>query len=545
MTLEARLRLELRILGPLELVRDGSSVALGGPLERAVLALLALRSGATVSRERLISDLWGDDPPVTAVSVLQTYVSHLRRALPEERLVTRAPGYALRLEPGELDLHAFEELALEGRDALASGDAATAADRLRQALALWRGPALADVVKAEFGRIEAARLEELRLAALEERLQADLALGRHAEIVAEIEALVVEHPLRERLRSQHMLALYRCGRQSEALAAYRDARKTLVDELGIEPGRALRELESAILRQDPSLDPQEEPPAIRAHARSLVVVCVDEGSLDPLLALAEPLARHPRHDLVLVRLVPEAASLAGASRAVSERRAELVRREVPARAVAFTSGEPALEVVRLGKSQDVSLLLLDSAGGVDPDGRFRPWLARILAETACDVAVLANDAPAAAPAAAGAVAVPFGGADHEWAAAEVAAWIAAAEGRPLELIGAAADRGGERRDASRLLGSVALLLQQVAAIETRPSLIPAGADAVVAAVAGARAIVVGLPNDWTTRGLGRTRATLVRHAGVPVLLVRGGVRPGGLAPDASLTRFTWTLTHGA
>jgi DNA-binding SARP family transcriptional activator len=536
------LKTELRILGPLEVVRDGAPVALGGPRQRALLALLALRAGTVVPRYRLIDELWGERPPDSAVNVLQTYVSHLRKAVPAGRLVTRPPGYLLAIEPDELDLHRFERLAADGRHALAAGDPAAAATALREALALWRGPALADVVEADVARVEAARLDELRLAALDERLRADLALGRHAEVVPELDALVAEHPLREGFRAHLMLALYRSGRQSDALAVYRDAHRTLGRELGIDPGHALRELEAAILRQDPSLDAPAAAVSAGARARSVVAVAIDADGLDAALLLAEPLARRPAHDVVVARLVVEAASLAEASRAANARRAALAERGIAARAVAFTSAAPAADVIRLARTPDVSVVLVAGAGGVAADGRLDGWLHKVLADAPCDVAIVAN-APASPAGADAPVVVPFGGAEHEWAAAELAAWIAGAEGRRLELLGAPADSGSGRRDATRLLASVALLVQQVAAVETTPALVPTGAGGAVAAVAGARAVVVGLPDDWPRRGIGATRADLVHRAEAPVLLVRGGPRPGGLAPAESLTRFTWTLSR--
>jgi DNA-binding SARP family transcriptional activator len=536
------LTIEIRILGPLEVVCDGTPVALGGPRQRALLALLLTRSGAIVPRDRLIDELWGQSPPRSAVNVLQTYVSHLRKVLPADRLVTRPPGYSLQIEPDELDLHRFETLVAQGRRSIAEGDPGAASLSLREALALWRGPALADVVEADFARIEAARLEELRLAALEECLQADLALGRHGEIIGDLETLVAEHPLRERVRTQLMLALYRSDRQSEALAVYREGRSILVDELGIEPGPGLRDMESAILRQDSSLNSPVGFASADPHTRTLVVVSVASDALDPLLAFAEPLALRPLHELVLVRLVQDGSLLERASQAATGRRAALVERQIPARAVAFTSTELASDIVRLAGSPDVVLLLLDAAGGLLADGRFETWLARVLSEAPCDVAILTDVDAAPAPDPAAPVVLPFGGAQHEWAAAEIAAWIAGAENRPLELVGAAADPVDGRRDASRLLAGVALLVQQVAAVDTRPSLLVPGRDAVIEAVANARAVVVGLPDDWSSRGLGETRTDLVRRAGVPTLLVRGGLRPGGLAPAESLTRFTWTLS---
>ena len=535
--------IEIRILGPLEVFCDGTPVGLGGPRQRALLTLLVTRPGTIVPRERLIDELWGEEPPESALNVLQTYVSHLRKVLPPDTLVTRPPGYSLQVEPHEVDLHRFEGLVADGRRALADGDAAAASLALRQALALWRGPALADVVKTDFARIEAARLEELRLATLEERLQADLALARHAEIVAELEALVAEHPLRERLLAQLMLALYRSGRQSEALAAYREARSALVEELGIEPGRALRELETAILRHDPALDSTQGLTSAGSQSRSLVVACLDADRLDALLGLAEPLTLRPLHELVLARIVPDAGSLDGASQTVNERRAALAERQIPARGAAFTSTEPAPDIIRLARSPDVVLLLADAGSGLLTDGRFAPWLASVLAEAPCDLAILANRRAAPVLDTAGPVVVPFGGAEHEWAAAEIAAWIAGAEGRSLEFVGAPADPHSGRRDASRLLASVALLVQQVAAVDTKPSLFGTDADGGLTTFRGAHAVLVGLPDDWASRGIGQTRADLVHRAEAPVLLIRGSLRPGGLAPQESLTRYTWTLTN--
>jgi DNA-binding SARP family transcriptional activator len=193
------LTLAFRILGPLEVERDGAPVRLGGPLERTLLAYLLLHANTTVDRARFIDELWPDDPPDSAVNVLQTYVSRLRRMLPADRLLSRPPGYLLRVEPGELDLHRFERLLEAGRQSLAEGDAAAALDAFRQALGLWRGAPLRDVVQEGFAAGEAARLDELRTAALEDRIEADLALGRHREVVAELEALARDNRVKERL----------------------------------------------------------------------------------------------------------------------------------------------------------------------------------------------------------------------------------------------------------------------------------------------------------------------------------------------------------
>jgi len=208
--------LDYRILGPLEVVEAGRSLPLGGPKQRSLLALLLLHANEVVATDELIDRLWGDRPPPTAAKVVQVQVWRLRKTMGRDSLVTRPPGYVLRLLPDELDLERFERLVAEARKA----EPTIAAGKLREALSLWRGQPLADLAYESFASTEIARLEELRVVALEERIEADLALGRSAELVPELEALVVEHPLRERLRRQLMLALYRSGRQADALEAY-------------------------------------------------------------------------------------------------------------------------------------------------------------------------------------------------------------------------------------------------------------------------------------------------------------------------------------
>jgi DNA-binding SARP family transcriptional activator len=264
--------LEVRLLGPIQADRDGVPVALGGPKPRALLAVLALEPGRVVSVDRLVEALWPGEPPDTAAHAVQVYVSQLRKALGPV-IATRAPGYELELVPDRVDVHRFVRLTQEGKAALEGGDPTAAEGALREGLALWRGPALADFLYEPFAQTEIARLEELRTVTLEERIEADLALGRHAELVSELEALVAAQPLRERPRAQLMLALYRSGRQADALAAYRTARETLVEELGIDPGPELRELEAAILRQDDSLLLEETPLARPAmQFRRLVTI---------------------------------------------------------------------------------------------------------------------------------------------------------------------------------------------------------------------------------------------------------------------------------
>lgn len=242
--------MEFRILGPLEVADGERLLALGGAKQRALLALLVLNANRAVSVERLLEALWGEQQPASGAKTLHVYVSQLRKVLGAERLVTQPPGYLLRVGAEELDEASFH--ALRDQAATASGEGT--AELLRAALALWRGPPLGDFAYEQFAQAEISRLEELRLTTIEQRVDADIELGRHASLVGELEALVVANPLRERLRRQLMTVLYRSGRQAEALAVYQDARRTLVDELGIDPSRELRELESAILRQDVALD---------------------------------------------------------------------------------------------------------------------------------------------------------------------------------------------------------------------------------------------------------------------------------------------------
>ena len=241
--------MEFEILGPVTVRRDGEPVALGGPRQRALLALLLVHGDEFVATDALIDELWPSEPPQSGPTVVQNQVWRLRKALGAERILTQGGGYAVRTEPGELDLGRFRELV---RRAEGSEPAARAA-LFRDALELWHGPPISDVTETPTLRLEAARLEEARLATLEDRVEADLELGRQGDLVGELATLTARHPLRERLRAQQIRALYKAGRQAEALDVYRETRRLLADELGLEPGPELRELQQAILRQDPSL----------------------------------------------------------------------------------------------------------------------------------------------------------------------------------------------------------------------------------------------------------------------------------------------------
>jgi len=252
---------EFRILGPLEVVDETGPLLLGGQKQRAVLALLLLEANRVVSIDRLVDSLWGENPPKTAMTSLQNFVSQLRKTLGSDVLETKPPGYRIRVRAGELDLERFQ-LTVEAARLF---DPPERAAKLREALALWRGPALADFAFELFAQAPIANLEEVRLATLEERVEADLASGRHRELVGELEGLVEEHPVRERLRGHYMLALYRSGRQAEALDAYQAGRKLLVDQLGIEPSRELQQLHGAMLRQEATLQAPGAAPPSEGH----------------------------------------------------------------------------------------------------------------------------------------------------------------------------------------------------------------------------------------------------------------------------------------
>jgi DNA-binding SARP family transcriptional activator len=522
---------EFRILGPLEVVQ-GRPLALGGARQRALLALLLTRANEVVSTDRLIDELWGERPPKAADNALQYHVSRLRKLLaPSETIVTKEPGYLIRVGPDDLDLLRFERLVEEGQ----RSSPEAAARLLRQALALWRGPALADVAHESFAQPEILRLEELRLVALERRIDADLALSRDAELVAELEALVRTHPLRERLRAQLMLALYRSGRQADALKVYRETRRLLVDELGIEPSPILHELEQAILHQDPELSLRVD--AVARGQRAIMVVAGELDPLDELLALAEPLARRPTRELIVARLLSHDDGLAAATLNLAERRRGLTERGASVRVAAYTTSELGTDAVQLASEHAVDLVTVAASPMLLESGRPDPDLEHILEHAPCDVAVLAGGRRVTD----GPIVTPFAGVEHDWSAIELAAWLAGALGTSLRLLGTEADPGLGRRDASRLLGRASLLVQQVVGIVTEPVLVPAGEDGVLDAARDARLIVIGLSDRWRAEGIGRARLAVAVRARVPTLFVRRGLRPSGVAPSETLTRFTWTL----
>jgi DNA-binding SARP family transcriptional activator len=520
--------LEFRILGPLEVVDESGPVDLGGKRQRATLAILLLNANRVVSVDRLADDLYAGAAPATALKQVQRQISELRKALGSESVIeTRSPGYVIRLAPEQLDLTVFERLAAEASES----EAQRAADLLREALDLWRGEALADLSYEPFARAPIERLEEIRLAALEQRVSADLALGRHAQLVPELEQLVAEHPLRERFRGQLMLALYGSGRQAEALEAYRQAREALVEECGIEPGPMLRRLERQVLEQDPSLERQPE--ASRAPAgdpeRTVLAVPADDTGIARLVMLAQPLATLPGSELIVARLVADERELVAANDSL---RAAREQGEAAVRVAAFASADPPADVVRLATAYDAALVLLDAPPELPQD------VVTVLEQSPADVAI-ASGAPVDWSEGDG-IFVPFGGAEHDWAALELAAWIASAVRSPLRLVGSRADPAQGQRDASRLLANASVAVQRLAGVIAEPVLADAAAEAFLEALENATLVVGGLSARWRTEGLGNLRRSLLR-ARPPVVFVHAGPRPGGLAPRDARTRFSWSL----
>jgi DNA-binding SARP family transcriptional activator len=497
-------------LGPLAVREGGRELPITGSKERSVLAMLLLEEGRVVSADRLIDELWGDEPPPTARGSLQVRIAGLRQALGKERIVSEGRGYRVQLEPGELDVTRFQGLLEQGRE-----------QQLREALALWQGPALVDFLDQRWAQAAAARLEELRLTAPERRTDIDLEAGRHAQVVSELEALVREHPLREGLRGQLMLALYRSGRQADALDAYQEARRTLVEQCGIEPSAALQQLQRGILTQDPALDEQSEP------ARRSVMAAALVGDRMPGLAiLAGTLAQRPPRELIVARAIVRSADLGAAAEELRDLQRTLETDGVIARTAAFRSDRAGKDLARIAAEQEVDLVVVDAPEGLLDN----PVLADLLLAAPCDVAI-AVGSPARGP-----VLVPFSGADHDWSAIEIGAWLALARDDPLWLAG---PQEGER-DASRLLASASLALQRAVGVTAEPRLLEPGVDALMAAASEASVVVVGLTDRWVEDGLGPVRSALA-DAATPTLLVRRGLRPGGLAPPEGLTRFTWSV----
>jgi len=498
---------------------------------------LLLGANRVVPIERLAEDLYGEARPTSAVTQIHGHVSQLRKLLGADLLETRAPGYLIKLGAEQLDLHRFERLTRDAGESHARGDDEAAAGQLADALALWRGPPLADLADEPFAALAAARLDDLRLGALEQQIDAWLALGRNAESTGTLDELIAAHPFRERFRAQLMLALYRSGRQADALDAYRSARQTLVERFGIEPTPELHRLQHAILAQDRSLERDGREARARADTvrrRTVLVAPSDESALHPLLTLAGSLGRLPGTELVVTRLVADGSELGPASAAVNERRAKL---QATTRAAVFTSDEPAADLVRLAATQDAELLVVDGRG-IDEDGPVDPRFAFLFEHSPADVAAVAGVVDLGRG---DGVFVPFGGGEHDWAALELAALLARAIAVPLRLVGTSADPQRGRRDASRLLAAASLAVERVVGVATEPLLANPGGEALADAVGSATLVVFGCSPRWRHEGIGSARRALVRDARMPVAVVHRGPRPGALAPPGSATRFTWTI----
>lgn len=533
-------RLRFRILGPCEVIDNHGPVELGGPKQRATLAILLLNANRVVSIDRLADELYSGAPPVTALKQVQRQISDLRKVLgPASPIETRSPGYTISVTAEQLDLMLFERLTGDATAALAEGAAAPAAELLRRALDLWRGPPLADLTYESFARTPIERLEEIRLAALEQHIDAELSLGHHGRIIGELQELVSQHPMREQFRAQLMLALYRAGRQADALETYRRTRQALSDGFGLEPSPALQDLERRILTQDPALGPEQRDISEVVSAvdrdRALLAAAADEDGIARVLSVAEPLGTLPSRELIVARLVADEREVAEAAASLEAMRRRLAGE---ARVAAFTSERPDADVVRLAGAYDVELVLVDAPSEIDSKVLPRDFAALLEGSPADVGAVVARPVDWTRG---NGVFVPFGGAEHDWAALELGAWLASAAGVPLRLVGARADRAASRRDASRLLANASLAVQRFAGVTAAPVLAEASAEALVEAVAEATLVITGISPRWRSEGIGSVRRTLVRQTGPPLVLVHRGRRPSGLAPRDARTRFSWSL----
>jgi DNA-binding SARP family transcriptional activator len=500
--------LEYRVLGPFEVIRDGAPAELGGAKPRALLALLLLETGRAVSTRRLTDDLWSPAPPSSA-KALQVYVSQLRKALGSDVIETREDAYLLRTTTASFDLTQFEELVDAGRSQIAAGRTAEGADVLADALRLWRGDALDGLDEPGLAPFR-ARLDELRLVVHELWNDARLETGHSATLLPELTMLARRNPLRERFQEQLMLALYRSGRQAEALGVYRALREQLNDELGLEPRERLRRLEQAILRQDSELEGKPT-----ADGRRAVVAA--GASPSRLAALGAPLARQGSGELVLLTPVADRGALAPASALLEPERSDDVR------VAAFVSQTPVRDVLRLAADEDAELVVLET-----PAAALNTRPSPDIAAAACDIAFFV-DAPGELPGAQ--ITVLFGGAAEDWKAVELAAVLARSCSLPLRLLGL--------EEASTLLARAALVVQRFVGVATEPALFdPADAQSPALAAAGGT-MVAGI-SAWGDGGLSPARLQLL-EAGVPLLFVRGGPRPSLLAPTRSLTLFSWSL----
>jgi DNA-binding SARP family transcriptional activator len=526
----------VRLLGEL----DVAHAAVGGQRVRALAAILLLHANDQVSQDRLLDELWDGSPPPSGTGALHVHVSNLRRALAggPVAIETTPGGYRAVVDPQALDVHVFESLLDDGRDALRRGAPDEAYDALDAALDLWRGDALAEFAYADWAQAHVTRLDELRLAAVEARAEAALAVGRHAEVAAELEPVAHEHPLREGLWALLMLALYRSGRQADALAAYRRVRALLADELGLEPAPELQELQRAILAHDvPGLGGAADSMATELASLRSILVEWTPAVAPAARALA---AAAPDAELILIQAVTADpadvaatnARLATATAEVGAAAASLDGVGARVRAAAALSG-PADALARLAERQGVQLLVTSLAADTLPALPARH--AALLEAAPCDVALhVARDGTGG-----DAIVVPFGGSEHDWAALEVGASLARGSGLAIKVV-APLDRG--EGDAAALLAEASVVLQRVLGVIATPVLSD-GVEGLLDEGARAAFVVAGVPVRWRRQGLGLARAALVHELDTPALFVRRGPRPGLAAPAETSLRLTWSLAE--
>jgi hypothetical protein len=413
------------------------------------------------------------------------------------------------------------------------------------ALRLWRGPPLADLTYEDAFAQDVSRLEEMRWTCLEDRLEADLADGRHFEVIADLEDLNHRYPLRERACRMLMLAYYRAGRQADALFAYRRMRAKLVGELGLEPSRQLMALERHILQREPALDVpvarsgEGASPAERPDVRTLLAVTDEEPSrLDGLLPLVAPLARDNGAEVVLISVRDSDGGRAGdelamVTRELSARRARLEEVGVLARVAAFSTPTSGSDLTKFAAHQDVAAIFIDGTGIRDSR---RSIASELLVSATCDVVLAFSTADGPSDAA---IVVPFGGGEHDWAALELAASFARQQNVPIMLAGAVSR---ERGDPSRMLATASLILQRTFGVIPEPVMIAPGTGGVLDVAGRAGMLVLGVSARYRTEGVGEMRETIARKATAPTLVVRRGRRPGILAPPDGLTQFGWSLS---
>jgi DNA-binding SARP family transcriptional activator len=532
--------MEVRVLGPLEVVGPNGPVPIPSGKQRAILALLALDHGRVVARARLIDELWGDSPPPTSDHALTVHVTGLRQRLAADALETTAAGYRLRPDLTRTDLARFERLLAEGDAAVRDRDAAAAATSFREALALWRGDALADLDEAT-ARAARTRLDELRQLTLERAIDAELETGRHQELIPELRSTVAAHPLREAAYARLMRALYQAGRQADALEVYHRARAALDSELGVEPGPELERTHRAILSHEPWLSPTHtsKPAADPTPGGEVIVSALDADGFAAALPVARDLARDGQRGLILARLVrsPDHAlepALADLRRWQRDVRAG----GLDARTAAFTSGAWGRDLARLGARTSADLVLVGGVRAAD-DGRLPDEIIELLSEAAIAVGLVVHPGRGQAD---DPVLVPFGGTPNDWAAVELGAWLARARSTRLTIAGAtsATPKAG-RTDASRLVADACLVVQRVLRIDAEPVLVDPSPDGLAAAARSASHVVLGLSDRWRDEGIGSFRMAVVRQVDGAVIVTSRGVRPGGLAPPDAGSRFTWSL----